>query len=448
MGINSWLRSRSRPGLGRRSRGVGIGVTTFVASMAVLASLIKVSQGGLHGPTQAIAIALVILVVVISGAHRAGFGSVLLGALFAPMVTLGPIPAASLWTLADVFLVIGFVLLIPQMLGGRLELPPLFVGGAILLVMAGLVASTFSAQPFRSLGEMLRLVAAGVLLPTAFLLWNPSRRKIVAVAAAYVCGSAISSLYGPTIGGKTADGRYAGLSEHPNGLGLTAMFSVALVPFLFAASSRERRWIWLTLGAVNAVGVWISGSRAALLVLLVLIVLFPLVSRSAVGLGLVGFGTALSLLFSDRLLNAEGGNALSRLLGGGSSSDSNAEREDRIGTVMGSIREHPLLGSGFIHTWFAHVTYLEIMAAAGLFGLIGFCAILISADRNVLFSPRPYNLLAYPALGYTMVGFVTNVIWERYIWIPLSLSLLAWIHSRPDGDRAIAPSTHPMEVVP
>lgn len=439
---NRWLRSRHRPG-----RRVGAGLATLAGSAALLAWLIPMSQGAPRGPMPAVAIAAGLTAVVIFGAQRAGSGAIVIAALLAPMVAVGPVPTTSIWTLSDAFLVVGLVLLIPHMLGGRLEAPPLFVGGAVLLVVAGLVASTFSAAPLQSLLEMMRLVAAGVILPMAFLMWNPPRAKIIAVAAAYVSGSAISSAYGLLTGSKSPDGRYGGLSDHPNALGLTAMFSVALIPYLLATSRQGHRWIWMALGAVNAVGIWISGSRAALLVLLVLLVIFPLVSRSALGLGLLGFGTALCLFFAERLLNVEGGNALSRLLGAGSSADSNADRTNRIEAVMDSIREHPLLGSGFIHSWYAHVTYLEIMSAAGLFGLIGFCSILIAADRNVLSAPHPSSLLAYPALAYTMVGFVTNVLWDRYIWIPLSLSLLAWIHSRPDGDRATAPSSNPMEVV-
>ena len=403
-------------------------------SAAVLAYLIRMSQFGAHGPAPAVVAALVIAVVAVAGAHRAGFWAILLGTFLVSLARFGPSSPTSIWTFADVFLVIGFALLIPQILDGRLQAPPMFVAGAVILISAGLVATTFSAAPFQSVGEMMRLVASAVMLPTAFLLWNPSRRKIVAVAGAYTCGSAFSTGYGLVTGLKTDDGRYAGLAEHPNGLGLTSMFSVALIPFLAAASGRERRWLWITLGAVNAVGVWVSGSRAALLVLLVLLPIFPLVSRSAAGVGLLGFATALGLLFADRLLNVEGGNALSRLLGAGSTAGSNADRGDRIDTVLAIIREHPLLGSGFIHSWYAHVTYLEIMAAAGLFGLIGFCAILLAADRTVLTAPHPFNLLAYPAVGYTIVGFATNVLWDRYIWIPISLSMLAWIHSRPDPD--------------
>ncbi|HJR89652.1 MAG TPA: hypothetical protein VJ782_05775 [Aeromicrobium sp.] len=412
----------------------------------MLAYLIRMSQLGGHGPAPAVVAAGVIAVIAVAGAHRAGVWAVLLGTFLVPMTTLGPSPT-SLWTFADALLVLGFVLLVPQILGGRLHAPPMFVAGSVILIVAGLVASTFSGAPYQSLAEMMRVVAAAVMLPTAILLWNPSRRKIVAIAGAYTLGSAVSAAYGLVTGIKSVDGRYAGLTDHPNHLGLTSMFSVALVPFLLASSGRERRWLWISIGAVNAVGVWVSGSRAALLVLLVLLPVFPLVSRSAAGLGLLGFAAGIGLLFADRLLNVEGGNALSRLLGAGSTTGSNAEREERIDTILATIREHPLLGSGFVHSWFAHVTYLEVMAAAGLFGLIGFCAILLAADRTILTAPPPYNLLAYPAFGYTIVGFATNVLWDRYIWIPISLSLLAWTHSRPNPDRdhTDASSPQPME---
>jgi hypothetical protein len=406
----------------------------------LLAVLIPVSLHGARGPVVALAVAFILLVVAILGLTRAGIASVTLGAFFAPMNAIGPAGTASFWTFADAFLLLGFLFLLPRFLDHHVEIPPVYGLGAGLLVLSGLIASTLSSAPGQSFNEFSRLLTSSVFLPLAFLTWRPNRDIIRLLAGGYVVGTAVSFAFGFFGNYTSAEGRYAGLAEHPNELGLTGVFAIALTPFLYHTSRPGHRWVWLVLAALNFDTVWVSGSRAALLTVLILAAGYPVVNRSARAAGWVLLGLSSVLLFSNKLLSEQGShNALGRLLGGGSSQASDEDRTERIQTTWGVFRAHPIVGEGFINTLYAHVGYLEVAAAAGIFGLVGFCAILYAADKSLLTVPGPMNLLSYPAIAYSFVALITNVLWDRYIWVPLSLSLLAWSRSKPDEKLAEQP---------
>ena len=438
MGINDWVMPGR--GQGARLRRKVVPETLVIGVCGIfLAFLIRVSLQGPTGPVVALAVAFIVLVVALEGVTRAGIASVTLGAFFAPMNSIGPSAAVSFWTFADAFLLLGFVLLLPRFLDHHVEVPPVFAIGAGVLVTTGLISSTLSSDPGQSFNEFARLLTSSVFLPLAFLTWRPSRNIIVFLAGGYVAGASVSFVYGIARHLVSHDGRYAGLAEHPNELGLTGMFAIALTPFLYEATRHGYRWVWVALALVNFDAIWESGSRAALLTVLLLAAGYPIVNRSARAAGWVLLGLSIALMFSDKILSEHGQNALGRLLGGGSSQDSDADRTQRIHSTLDVVRAHPLLGEGFLNTLYAHVGYLEVAAAAGMFGLLGFCAMLYAADKSLLTAPRPVNLLSYPAVAYTFVALITNVLWDRYIWVPLCLSLLAWSHSRPDKEPADVP---------
>jgi hypothetical protein len=402
----------------------------------VTAGLVTLAMYG--GAPLALGIACLLLGIVAVGPVQLGAALVIAGFFFAPMNAIGPSSATSAITFADLFFAIGFPLLLPAILRRHFTVSPLYALGVTVLLVAGSIACLFAGDVGRSVNEFSRLVIAAVFLPLAVLAWHPERRNITALALAYVHGTLASFACGIATGTKSVDGRYAGLAEHPNALGLTAMFSLGLAPYLYSTFSQERRWYAVALGVASLGAVWASGSRAALLVSLLLIVLFLVVERSTrATLWVLALG-GVAIAFSGKLLAADtGGNALARLLGAGSANASDASRTARAQAALDTIREHPLVGTGFEDTLIAHVIYLQVFAAGGVFTFLAVCVILGEACRPLLSSARPLNQLCYPAVAYVLVGLITNALWDRYIWAPLAIALLVAAHTSRGTSRGV-----------
>jgi O-antigen ligase len=230
-----------------------------------------------------------------------------------------------------------------------------------------------------------------------------------------------------TVGGVGDGGRRIGYSTHPNVMGLCAMLAIALLPFLLAAVPRGWRPAVVAATAVCAWGVWISGSRAALVAAGAVLVLWVLVSRSVtVALTLFGLGLVPLYYVGVNISNlAASDNALGRLLGGGSSQGSNAEREVIAREAWEVFLSHPILGNGLSDVLKAHNIYLQVAAAVGIVGFAFFVVMLGSTVVRSLSLDRVGGLLVLPCLGYLMIGFMTTILWDRYVWAVLALPFLA-----------------------
>ena len=222
------------------------------------------------------------------------------------------------------------------------------------------------------------------------------------------------------------EGRRAGLSEHPNVFGLCALLAIALIPFIVTQFPKAWRWVPVGMAMVCLYGVWSSGSRAALAALIAVAVIYPVLARSVLaGLPLLA-GFAAFLAFSSTLLGeASSGDALGRLLGAGSASASNQARENLRHEAIDQFWASPVFGNGLADLLAAHVIYLQIAAALGVVGFFFFVMVLWSMVKPIAVLTPPFSLLAVPALAYMTVGFLTPVLWDRYIWTVLALALLA-----------------------
>jgi O-antigen ligase len=225
-------------------------------------------------------------------------------------------------------------------------------------------------------------------------------------------------------------------------MGLCDALAVSLIPFLFAAVRRERRWLVVAGAAVCVYGIWITGSRGALLTSLAILLLYPVITRS-LGFGLVvaalGFLAPLGISqISDRVSDTS---ALGRLLGRGSSQYADQAREDAARVAIDQFTSHPLLGGGFGTVLSAHNIFLQLAAAAGILGLVFFLVVLWSLVRPLLAVPAPYGLLSVPALAYAMAGLLFPFLWDRYIWCVLGFALVGPIlaQSAAEDDEAVAP---------
>ncbi|HSV37259.1 MAG TPA: hypothetical protein VLI04_00740 [Nocardioidaceae bacterium] len=342
------------------------------------------------------------------------------GMVFAPM---NSVRVTGFVTIADLLFVLGFALLTPTVLRRHLHVSVLFLVGWLVMLVVGLTASLAAPETAISFNHMTRLVVAGLMLPLAFMLWRPSQRMLVRLATAYLMGATFSCLYGATLGAGDGGDRLLGLTTHPNFLGLTAVLATALVPYVVAYTKQQWRWcIWLA-GLVCVYGVWFSGSRAAFVALAALVIVYTVRESSVLmGLGMAAAGTVL-LLFLDKVGQGGEGNALSRILGGGSAAGSDLQREQLFEVAMERFGNHPIIGNGFEHAMEAHSVYLQVAVSIGVIGVAGYLVMFLAMTLPMLDTSRANYRLAYPALTYALVGIFTNSLWDRFVWAVLALSM-------------------------
>ena len=268
-----------------------------------------------------------------------------------------------------------------------------------------------------------RITYALVVLPMAFILWHPSATRIVQLAGSYVLGTCISVVYG-VINGPGPDGRNLGLTFHPNGLGHTALMSIALLPFLIAMRP-SARWVFITAGAICSYGIWISGSRGSLIGLVLVGLVYVLIERSAVA-ALFAWGCAIVLVTAwPSVSSQDSNNVLSRLIGGGSSGDANGQRLQALHEAVAQIDGHPFRGNGFATIRAAQDAYVQISAALGIFGLIALLLILFALVAPLVTGRAPRRLLCYVPAAYMLLAPFTDSLSDTLVWAPLSLSVLA-----------------------
>lgn len=382
---------------------------------------------GIYVPALAIAFAFGLITLTLAaalGLDRTGSLFLLAAITAAPLNNVRPIPALSFVTLADLLFVVGFLILIPHFAGTPLKLPAPFIAGVVLVLAMGSLASIASDDAALSFNHMMRLAVGAFGLAVLLCWWRPNLRTTTAAAAGYVLGNCISVVYG-IIHGPPAGGRHVGLSTHPNVMGLCDALALALIPFLLVAVRRESRWLVLLGGATCAYGIWINGSRGALLTSFAILVMYPVITRSlTAGLGVVAFGFSVPLVVTQMADRVGNTSALGRLLGRGNATGSNQEREEAARVAIDQFTASPLLGGGFGPVLEAHNIYLQIAAAVGVFGLVGFLIILWALVRPLFIYPEPYGLLAVPAVAYAMAGMIFPLLWDRYIWCVLALALI------------------------
>jgi len=368
----------------------------------------------------AIAGALVLLIMVEGlGLDRTSVVMMVLAFGLAPADDLG----VSFLSVSDVLFFMAIVLALPRLLRTPLEFPATFIVAALVFSAICLLSSVVENK-----GEVYyytaRVIFTFVVLPMLVVWWSPRGRVLVWLLVAYAAGTSISVVYGiPNIGAY----RNYGLTQHPNVLGYTAMLTVALVPFLFVALSRKWRY-WICGAALGGAGIGIitSGSRAALVVAIVLLLLVPAVERSIpLALTVAILGVAAIGFIAQRAAPTEGQNALSRLLGAGDVSASDRARTEGVERTWTIALEHPWLGQGFQLTDFlGHNVYIQVAAAVGFFGLAAFIVILISMVTPVFATSNIHSRLVYPAIAVIGAGPVSPQLTDRYLGLLLGIALV------------------------
>jgi O-antigen ligase len=416
---------------------VGGGVAGAIA-VAILAALVVVSSQSVTLALLCLGVACLLTVLASVGPTRTGTFFVMLAVFTAPMEDIRPLGATSFVTLSDVFFALGFGLLGPAMLRARVHLPKAYVAGSVILLASGLGASVLSDQTISSMTIMFRLVAAAIVIPALFMLWRPSWLSVDIMAGLYILGQMVS-VADSILGDALTGGRHQGLSTHPNFFGLCGTLAYALAFHLLNRTPRKWHWlIWASM-AISFYSVVTSGSRAALLVVVLITVLYPAVERSAMASYVVVSLAAIGVASGGALLSKFGeGSAVDRLQGDRTSSVSDSERVEQLTTGWHRFVDHPILGDGFSNApLHAHNIYLEVAVVVGLVGLVGYLLVLWCTVQPLFLRTHPMHRLGHAALAYCAVGMLTNSLWDRFVWAALGLAFLA---NLPESDaRKTAP---------
>ncbi len=385
--------------------------------------------------------------VLVLGLERSAVVMLTLGFVAAPMNAVRPVPGLSFASAADLLFLVAILLLAPLLVRRRLEGQAWFVLAAGGVLVASIVVSLTSDDPFVSFNIVARLVTGAFVLPIVFALWRPGRWLPVVLASGYVLGNCISVAYGVVFGEVSVEGRYPGLSTHANVLGLCAMLGLALLPFLLQEVPRVWRAAVLVGGLGCAYGVWVSGSRAAFAVAVVVAVLYPVVARSVpAAIALFGGGVVGLWVVARALLEGDTGtNTLGRFFGAGSATASDLQREQEAQQAVDEFFADPLLGGGFsVEILDAHNIFVQVAGAGGLL-LLGFYLLVLGAVVHQALSKGPrYYVLLLPVAGYLLIGPLTPLLWDRYIWCVLALPFLLAPHRRADAESDEDSSTEEM----
>jgi hypothetical protein len=411
-----------RGALARRGAPFGLLASTTLVVGCLFMLLLLVAASTVL-PFPAIGAAVFLVVFVTLGFERCGTFLMVLSVFFAPMNNVRAVAGSASITASDVLFLVAMGLLLPTMLRKPLRLPAPYVAGASGLVAFGIVASVVSGTPLLSLLLMSRLVIAGIVLPVVFMWWRPNLRLLVIMATGYVCGEIVSVFY--SLIDPVQVQRAYGLTTHVNNFGLASLLALCLLPFIWSQLSRALRPLTWIAGLICAWGVWTSGSRAALLMAGVVALLYPLLERSGKVAWLGAFAGTCGLLFLSRIRNADQKSALGRLFGGDASVNSDRERSDALKLGWKQFNERPITGRGFVDVIDFHNIYLGVAVAVGVIGLAFMLTLLWSAVQPLFFAPRPYGLMAYAGLAYAGFGALSTNLWDRFVWIVLSMILAA-----------------------
>lgn len=435
-------RDRYAPGTLALVPTVAIGILTV--------ALVALSFDSLTFSMLALGLAFGIAVVAAFGAEKVGTAAIILAFATAPMYKgLAPSRSSTV-TATDALLVVGFGLLLPRLLSGRLRLPAPYLAGVLLVFVSSLIGTlTTNVGVLHSVASVMLWIAAMFLLPLVIGLWNPGDRIVTWLALAYVAGQVFDMFYAAGVNGGQ---RWTGLSTQPNYFAQAGLLSVAMLLFL---ENRFRGWTRIALLVVAAAccfGVVQSGSRAGTVVLAVVILLFPLFERSqrlVVGVAAAGSVAVIGMLF---LLPASGGsNVLSRLLGQGSAVGSDAQRTQGLRDGWHSFIGSPIIGHGIKAQllYSIHNNYLEVAVVGGVIAFGGYLMVLTTLVRPLFLAPQlaktkhtsmrraGLRRLGYPVLAYIGFGATVPSLVDRSVWVLVALAVLVYQQDPADGsDRA------------
>jgi len=403
-------------------------LTLGFAAVAVAAPITIVQTSNFLTQIALTAALLCPLLLIILGVRPLAMSLLCIAFALEPLKAIRVTPSLAYGDVALV-LAVGLGALVSGWVYRRISLPTAFVAGCAILALGGLVSS-FLSSDLVSLMNLARLIITAIALPFLAAVWQPTMAQVRLLAGSYLVGQSASVLYGIMTPVSRYINRAEGLSDHPNHFGLASGLAVGLAVFLFLSGSGWIRWFALTTGTLCGFGVFSSGSRAALLAVLAMAVAVALIRRAwkTSVIGMIAIG--LAVLAQERLLALiPSGSALYRLLGEDAATDANAARVQALTVNFDAFLANPLFGRGFANSLEAHNIFLQLAVSSGVIGLAGFVCILYAAIRPLWRTEIGVaRWLALPPLGYLVAGMVSPVLWDRYVWLLIGLSLLVLRH--------------------
>ncbi len=371
------------------------------------------------------AVVVLVMMLAILGLDRTSEWIMVAAFALAPCVLL-VVPGFRFFNISDALFLVSIGLSLPRLMTRRIWLPPAFVLGSIAFVAISQLATLASPTPGESYYYAARVILMLIVIPVLLVWWAPRGGILVALVLAFAAGTVVSVMAGVVGGGGS---RSAGLTQHPNVFGYTAVLTLSLLPFLGRTLPKAHRaWMCVTVGGIAFLGIMISGSRAALVVALFLVVLVPAAERSIIAaLTVLGSGLVGVLVFGQRIeADGQGTDALSRLLGAGNVEGSDRARIEGVEMVWRSVLEHPFLGSGFTFSddYLAHNAYVQVAAAVGFFGLAAFVVVCATMITPLLTNDKVHSRLAYPVVIFLVAAPVSPNLTDRYIGMLMGLSMV------------------------
>ncbi len=421
----------------RPGRGV---LLTFVAVVLAGGLAAVATQGPLYAAVAVVAAAYLVVVITV-GARATGIAFMALAFASAPMYRgvedlTGGIPPT------DVFIIAAIIHLLPSFLGRPLRLPTIYLVGLLLMAVCSVVTVIVTGDLATNAFYAVQWLFFVGVLPVVVAWWRPGLGIVDWMLWSYLVGHLISTGKALSEGAVFAD-RYDGLTHHPNAFGVAGVVSIAIAMYLFHRHKGIRtRLLLAAFAATSLLSIMLSGSRAAIVVLVALILLVPVVERSAlagVGLAVATALGVMSLPFIVQVSSEE--SAIGRLAGGGTASGSDKIRTEALEDGIERFWTSPILGTGFDDVEVIHNVFVEAAVAIGALGLLAYVIVLFALARP-LFTRHPQRRLTY--LIWVFIGVAPSFpgLWDRTMWVPASLAALAML--RPD------PPTQPAapDVVP
>jgi len=424
------------------------GVTVTIVAIVLAAVLAGLATQGLIYALAAVVLAAYLAFALTFGARGTGVACMMGAFALAPMYRgieqlTGGLPPT------DVLLIVGIIHLLPSFVLHRLKVPTIYLMGLLLMAVCSLISVMVTGDLLTNAFYAVQWLFFIGALPIIVAWWRPELKVVHLLLWSYLVGHLVSTAYGLAEGAVYA-GRHDGLTHHPNAFGLAGVTAIAIVFYLFPVFKDLRvRLILAGFVAVSVLSITMSGSRAAIVVLVVLILMIPVVERSALmGVGLAALA-AIGVLSLPYIVDISGEeSAIGRLSGSGTASVSDQVRNEATEAGFDRLWESPILGSGFNEIELIHNVFLEAAVAIGFLGLIGYLIVLYSLARP-LFSKHPLKRLSYMVWVFIGIAPTFPGLWDRTVWVPASLAALAMLAPEmrdAPADRKVGPARTPSQI--
>lgn len=323
-----------------------------------------------------------------------------------------------------------------------------------------IVYGLHSATAGGNLTDLAKFLVALIVLPAAVQMLGPTPADIRKLAAAWAVSALISAAVAITdaagvthvsaalLGYVPADGRQAGLSVQPNHLALALVLATPVVLSWLRAKAWPARALAAPAILLLVVGELLSGSRGGLIGALLAAVLtfaaVPALRPSPRALAVLVPGACLLLLVVGLSLVSDA-STVSRL--GALSGDlSDAQRALAQTQAITDFTTSPLHGIGFDHIAEAHQELLQLLAAGGVIGFLGYAVYWFGAVRTGFIArridPNLASVLIVSMVCFLVVSLVENQVTDRYLYVPVALTVGLAAVRRPAAaaSRALRPS--------